>query len=76
MNGPPWRPKGVRARGGCAPANRGKLKHKLILVFPKEPFKQHYAFQLTFCEFVGGGETLSARLHADRPPIWVTTTLS
>ena len=30
----PWWPKGVDAGGGCV-SSRGKLKHKLILVFPK-----------------------------------------
>ena len=29
-NGPPWWPKGVGAGGG----KHGKLKHKLILLFP------------------------------------------
>ena len=30
FNRPPWRPKGVGALGGCAPARtkHGKLKHK------------------------------------------------
>ena len=57
------KPKGVGAgRGGGAPSY-GKLTHKLILVFPKKPFKQH--FMITFYKF-GRGGTHPAELYADK----------
>ena len=57
MNEPPWWPKRVGVGGGCTPshAKRGRLKHKLILVFPKKAFKQQFMnFNQLSVNFLGG----------------------